>query len=110
MFPVPCSLCYKIVRRFEEESTMPYVTSIERLARQEGMEEGILQTSRETLLEVLEVRFEDVPRELIETINQIDSVSVLKTLLRQGITIASVEEFQGCLDQLLSVEENRKLH
>lgn len=98
------------VRRFEEESTMPYVTSIERLARKEGIEEGILQNSRETLLEVLQVRFEDVPRELIETINQIESVSVLKTLHRQGITIASVEEFQGWLDQLLSVEENRKLH
>ncbi|NEP50586.1 MAG: hypothetical protein F6K65_17980 [Moorea sp. SIO3C2] len=108
MFPVPCSLCYKIVRRFEEESTMPYVTSIERLARQEGIEEGILQTSRETLLEVLQVRFEDVPRELVEKINQIESVSVLKTLHRQGITIASVEEFQGWLDQLLSVEQEQE--
>ncbi|NET85118.1 MAG: hypothetical protein F6J94_25350 [Moorea sp. SIO1F2] len=110
MFPVPCSLCYKIVRRFEEESTMPYVTSIERLARKEGIEEGILQNSRETLLEVLQVRFEDLPRELVDKINQIESVSVLKTLHRQGITIASLKEFQGWLDQLLSVEENRKLH
>ncbi|NEQ81942.1 MAG: transposase, partial [Moorea sp. SIO2I5] len=82
--------------------------SIERLARQEGMEEGILQSSRENVLEVLQVRFEDLPRELVETINQIESVSVLKTLLRQGITIVSVEEFQGCLDQLLSLEQEQE--
>ncbi|MGB5715220.1 MAG: hypothetical protein WBM44_30420 [Waterburya sp.] len=39
---------------------------------------------------------------LVETINQIESVSVLKMLLRQAITIGSVEEFQLFLEQQLA--------
>ncbi len=74
---------------------MPYVTSIERLAHQEGM----LQSSRENVVEVLQVRFENIPSELIEAINQIEEVSVLKTLLRQATTISSLEEFQRLVAQ-----------
>lgn len=74
---------------------MPYVTSIERLAHQEGM----LQSSRENVVEVLQVRFEKIPSELIEAINQIEEVSVLKTLLRQATTISSLEEFQRLVAQ-----------
>ncbi len=74
---------------------MPYVTSFERLARQEG----ILQGSRENVIEVLEVRFEVLPSDLIETINQIEDLELLKTLLRQGITIGSLDEFQGLLER-----------
>jgi len=43
---------------------------------------GILQTARESVLDVLEVRFAAVPPELIETIHQIEDASVLKQLLR----------------------------
>ncbi len=77
---------------------MPYVTSVERLARQEG----ILESSREDVIEVLRVRFELVPNQLVETINQIESVSVLKTLLRQAVSIGSVEEFQLFLEHQLA--------
>ena len=47
------------IRNFEEDLQMPYVTSIERLARQEGISEGVLQKGREDVIEVLEVRFEE---------------------------------------------------
>ena len=82
---------------------MPYVTSFERLARQEGrsegISEGILQGSREGVIEVLEVRFEVLPSDLIEKINQIEDLELLKTLLRQGITIGSLDEFQELLER-----------
>ncbi len=74
---------------------MRYITSFERLARQEG----VIQKGREWLLEVLRVRFEDVPRELVETINQIKDDSILTMLHRQAITIASVEEFIVVVNQ-----------
>ncbi len=40
---------------------MPYVTSVERLAKQEGRTEGQLQGLRESVLDALEARFADVP-------------------------------------------------
>ncbi|MDJ0599653.1 MAG: hypothetical protein QNJ37_12525 [Crocosphaera sp.] len=74
---------------------MPYVTSFERLARQEG----ILQGSRENVIEVLEVRFEVLPSELIEKINQIEDVELLKILHRQAITISSLDDFHELFEQ-----------
>ena len=74
---------------------MPYVTSIERLARQEG----VLQQKREDVIEVLEVRFSELPSDKVEFINQIEDLEWLKTLLRQAITIGSLAEFQAILEQ-----------
>jgi hypothetical protein len=93
------------IRRFEEDLQMPYVTSFERLARQEGLDEGILQKGREDVIDVLTIRFSDVPPSLVEAINQIEDPSLLKTLHRQAITIGSIAEFQGNLDQLSSGNE-----
>jgi hypothetical protein len=84
------------IRRYEEDLQMPYVTSFERLARQEG----ILQQKREDVLEVLEVRFSALPSELAEKINQIEDADLLKTLLREAITVGSLAEFQGYLEQI----------
>ncbi|GFE71940.1 transposase [Chroococcus sp. FPU101] len=88
------------IRRFEEDLQMPYVTSVERLARQEGLDEGILQKGREDVIDVLTIRFSDVPPSLVEAINQIEDPSVLKTLHRQAVTIGSLVEFQNNLSQL----------
>ncbi len=82
------------IRNFEEDLQMPYITSVERLARIEGL----VQKGREDVIEVLEVRFEALPNELVEKINQIEDLELLKTLHRQGITIGSVADFQGLLE------------
>jgi hypothetical protein len=47
----------------------------------------------------LEIRFEVVPPELIEAVNEVEDVSVLKHLLRQAIALDSLEEFQQLLFQ-----------
>jgi hypothetical protein len=95
----------KEIQDFEEENQMPYITSVERLARQEGLQqgisqgmaEGIIQQRREDVLEVLEVRFQEVPTEVIQKINQIEDPALLKTLHRQAIALGSVEQFLGYL-------------
>ncbi|NES18368.1 MAG: transposase [Symploca sp. SIO3E6] len=91
------------IKDFEEENKMPYVTTIERWARQEGLEQGveqgILQKSREAILEVLEVRFGSVPEELVASLNKIQEDSVLTPLLRQAITVDSLETFQGLVEE-----------
>jgi hypothetical protein len=72
---------------------MPYITSIER----RGMERGSLRTAKENLLEVLQVRFEEVPTEYNQRLQNIDDVDFLKQLLRQAITVNSLEEFADLL-------------
>ena len=88
----------------EEERQETYVPNLETreiLARLDG----ILQKGREDILEVLRVRFEDVPNSIEAAINQIDEDLVLKTLLRQAITIGSLEEFQQQIPGWTSADE-----
>jgi hypothetical protein len=92
------------IQHFEEENQMSYVTSVERLARQEGLSqgisEGIIQKGREVILDVLEVRFQEVPTEVIQKINEIEDPALLKTLHRQAIALGSVEQFLGYLQEI----------
>lgn len=71
-----------------------------------AMQRGMLQTARENVLEVLEVRFEVMPPEVIEVVNQIEDTSILKQLFRQAIAIPSIEEFQQLLAQAPATGEN----
>jgi len=78
---------------------MPYITSIERFALARGESRGELRKARESVLEVLEVRFEVVLETIVEAVNQIEDTALLKSLHRQAITIATLEEFQALLPQ-----------
>ena len=89
------------LKRYQEERRMPVLSHMEHRAMQEGIEQGTLQTIRESVLEVLTIRFKVIPLELIEAINQIQDSLVLKQLLRQAIAISSIAHFQ----QLLSPNE-----
>ena len=98
------------IARFEEEQQMPYVTSVERLARQEGQQEGRQEgrqegqqegrqegqqeASRENTIEVLQLRFGEVPEDLLQAIARIDDLARLKMLHRQAIVSNSLEEFR----------------
>ncbi len=84
---------------------MPLLSRIELDAKQEGIQEGIVRTLREDAIAILEVRFGEVAPELVEVINTIEDVPVLKQLHRQAIAIPSIEEFQQLLEQHLA-EEN----
>ena len=86
------------VRSYEETKRMRYVTSIERLA----IEEGILQNARENVIDILQTRFGVVPSEIISVINAIDEPSVLKTLHNRAIAIGSVAQFQQVLNEIIS--------
>ncbi|NEP14804.1 MAG: transposase, partial [Symploca sp. SIO2C1] len=80
---------------YQQERQMPLLSHMEI----RGMQRGAVQNAHEWLLEVLTVRFEVVPPEVIEAINQIKDVSVLKQLLREAIAISSMVEFQQLLSQ-----------
>ncbi len=97
------------LKQVEGERTMPYITSIERLAIQEGREQGIqqgiqqgkrqgsLEGSREMLLEALATRFGAAPEEVIQTINAIEVQEKLRSLLRQAISSQDLNAFREAL-------------
>ena len=79
------------LKRFEAEKEMRYITSIERI----GIAEGIQQS----IAEVLEARFNHVPPELVEQLNQIYDHARLKPLLKKASITRSISEFQQELNQ-----------
>ena len=85
------------IQHFEEENQMPYVTSFERLGHERGVTEGIIQQRREDVIEVLEVKFGEIPTEVIQKVNQIEDPALLKTLHREAIALGSLEQFLGYL-------------
>ncbi|ODG96276.1 transposase [Nostoc sp. KVJ20] len=99
VLPKELALSFKTeVRSYEEADRMRYVTSIERLAK----EEGIVENARESIITVLETRFGEVPSSIVEVINKIEEPSVLKMLHKSAISIPSTVEFQQVLDSLNS--------
>jgi len=77
------------IRRYGAENAMPYLTTIERFAQ--------FRTARADILEVLRVRFGEVPPELGESLEQIEDADQLKQLLRQAILVAAIADFQALL-------------
>ncbi len=94
----------KTIHEYEEAQQMRYVTSVERLALQEGIEQGIeqgiLQNARDNVLEVLRLRFQDVAPSLLHLIGELRDPILLKALLRQAIMASSLVEFQTMLTTL----------
>ncbi len=65
---------------------MPYVTSIERLAReegvQEGRQEGLAEGFQNALLELLELKFKKVPAKQAAKVRSLRDLDRLRALLR----------------------------
>ena len=77
---------------------MQYISSIGRMAFEEGMKLGILKSARENAITALELRFGAVPDAIADSIDAIAEVPVLHALLRQAIATASLEAFQQFLN------------
>jgi hypothetical protein len=91
------------LKRYQEESQMPLISRMELMAKEEGIEqgrqEGLLRNARESVIEILQARFQVAPPAIVEAVNSISDVARLKQLLRQAIAVASVEDFQQLLAQ-----------
>ncbi len=77
----------------EKDKNMPYLDSISRMCREEGVQEGSLAQARESVIEVLEIRFGEISTELHERINALDNLRTLKIQLRRAITVSSIDQF-----------------
>ncbi|MBI4861775.1 MAG: hypothetical protein HY815_16175 [Candidatus Riflebacteria bacterium] len=101
------------IDRFEEERKMPYVTSVERLAREEGLEQGLEQghaqgreeglrdgvaLAREGILLALEVKFGAASERLVPKIQAIEDMTRLQAVARaikSGANLDDVERSLG---------------
>jgi hypothetical protein len=86
------------LREFERSRAMPYITSIERMGREEGRQEGRevgrIEALRENILDVLEARFGPVAAHLRDKINTSEDGSRLKGWHRLAVTCAALREFE----------------
>ncbi|MDU9050032.1 MAG: hypothetical protein Q3M30_14380 [Candidatus Electrothrix sp. Rat3] len=91
--PKPKALEFRnALEQFEEGRKMPYVTSTERIAREEGLIRGQLEKAREAVLDILEVRFGQLAAAIQEKINSCADLKELKKVLRQAVLIGSPDE------------------
>ncbi|NER04188.1 MAG: hypothetical protein F6K17_17005 [Okeania sp. SIO3C4] len=70
---------------------MPYITSIEEI--------GMVKSTRESIITVLETRFENVPTNIVDAVNEIDNIQSLKQLTKTAVLIDSLESFVALLPQ-----------
>ncbi|AHJ27843.1 Rpn family recombination-promoting nuclease/putative transposase [Nodularia spumigena CS-584] len=74
---------------YQEERKMPLLTNIE----QRAIEKTTKQTRKQDIIKLVQVRFGDIPDNLVASINQIDDTSFLEQLLVSTISVKSLEEF-----------------
>lgn len=80
------------------------------IIKEEGLKEGIqigiqqerLQSKRQAIYNVLEARFELVPTNIMEMINQIDLVQALDELLRKAVTVKDLSTFSRMITTVLT--------
>lgn len=64
---------------------------------EKGIEKGRIEALRGDILDVLKERFGEVDPEIIQAINQIESSTTLKSLLKMSIKVASLEEMKKAI-------------
>ena len=59
--------------------------------REKGKQEGMLQTSKVNIIEVLELRFGKISEDIIQQIQQVNDPKKLKNLLRKAIQLKKMD-------------------
>ncbi|MBF0550290.1 MAG: DUF2887 domain-containing protein [Deltaproteobacteria bacterium] len=69
------------------------------VAGQELINIGVLLKGRKDVIELLEIRFGQVPPEISDAINELFDLTRLEALFRQAALVKSIEEFVAALEQ-----------
>jgi len=80
------NLYYEIIQYKETAMLAQYI-------RDKGMQQGIIRTTKENIIEALELRFGKISSELIDKINQINDPAKLKELHKKAIQIKEIDNF-----------------
>ena len=88
---------------YQEERKMPLLTNIEKRALQRGQvigeQKGAKETCQQNIIDLLESRFNTLPKSLVKAIKQIDDLTFLKELHLDTIKVDSLEEFEQLICQ-----------
>lgn len=104
---------------FEEERKMRYITSVERMGIEKGLQQGIQQglqqgiqqgiqqglnigfteEARESVIEVLEIRFSVIPEDIARQIKSVEVRETLRSLRKQAILCKDLNSFRKMLDR-----------
>jgi hypothetical protein len=68
---------------------------------QQGIQQGKLQSVRESVIENLEARFNVLPRSVIKGIDEIEELSLLKILHKKSIVVDSLEQFKEVMVKIM---------
>jgi hypothetical protein len=85
------------LNQYEKEIQMPFLSTLEEMA----LEQGAKSTSQTHIINLLEKRFGEIPETLIQTINQIEDLSLLEQLHLETISVNSVAEFEQLIPDSL---------
>jgi hypothetical protein len=72
---------------------MPYITSIERRGKRQGLKRG----RRLATAQALEVRFGAVPARVVQALSKVTDLAVLGELHRQAILVESLQAFERAM-------------
>ena len=86
--------CERIIA-YEEERKMRFISSVEELGMEKGMEKGMLADAREMVAEVLSTRFSQIPEKIVKAIATIEDRTILKELLKKAVLTRSLEQFES---------------
>jgi hypothetical protein len=106
MMTLPPPLALKFTTKlneYEEEKKMPFLSTLEEMALQKGQQIGqqigAKETRKKDIINLLQKRFGNLNLELIQSINKIDDLSFLNTLILETISVNSEAEFQELINQ-----------
>jgi hypothetical protein len=97
--PPPLQLNFKTkLNQYEEELKMPFLSTLEEMALEQGLEQGKKSSTQKHIVNLLQKRFGDLPNSLIQTINNLENIPLLEQLLLETISVNSLAEFEQLLN------------
>ncbi len=74
---------------------MPYITSVE----QSGIEKGRLETAKKSIFLVLKAKFGNISEDITNSLENIDDINTLESLLEEAVKTMSIDDFANLLRQ-----------
>jgi hypothetical protein len=83
------------LEQFEEEQKMPFVTSAERLGREEGRQEGLRLGLLDGIELALRVKFGAASQEIVLEIRHLTDLAVIRAVYAQIEPSRTIEDVRG---------------